>query len=137
MSGSTTDNTWSVPSCVLLWSATSPKETPSSFVQLKVTMPHTLLVSFSLLALVVTARPIVPISYVLNYDLCLLFIHMSLSKANIPNPWKFRTLSKPFLRSAQSPLSYCFSPSLPCSSNNLGNPTSTFSALRKMELMFV
>lgn len=33
-------------------------------------MAHTLLVSFSLLALVVTARPIVPISYVFNYGLC-------------------------------------------------------------------
>ena len=30
------------------------------------TMPHTLLVSFSLLALVVTARPIAPVSYVFN-----------------------------------------------------------------------
>jgi hypothetical protein len=36
----------------------SPKITPSSFV---LTMPHTLLVSFSLLALVVTARPTVPV----------------------------------------------------------------------------
>ncbi len=34
------------------------------------TMPHTLLVSFSLLALVVTARPIAPVSYVLNHKPC-------------------------------------------------------------------
>ncbi len=74
-SGSTqaADNIWSVPSYVLsgLWSQTSPKIIPSfSSCDSTFTMPHTLLVSFSLLALVVTARPIVPVSYVLNYDLC-------------------------------------------------------------------
>ncbi|KAI9438309.1 hypothetical protein H4582DRAFT_1954147 [Lactarius indigo] len=65
-SGSTTDNTCSVPSCVLsglpVRSPTSPNIIILHSCDSTPTMPHTLLVSFSLLALVVTARPIAPVS---------------------------------------------------------------------------
>lgn len=121
--------------CVLLWSPTSlsPKRTFPSFV---VTMPHTLLVSFSLLALVVTARPIVPVSYVLNYDLSSLHSYFSFP-SEYSQPIEVQNAVKAIFeeRTKSVVLLSCTLPTF--SSYNLGNPTSTFSALRMMKSMFV
>lgn len=59
-------------------------------------MPHTLLVSFSLLALVVTARPIAPVSYVLYDDPCpSQLTHMYALHTHRPAPLPYSDSSQP------------------------------------------
>jgi hypothetical protein len=71
-------------------------------------MPHTLLVSFSLLALVVTARPIAPVSYVFYGDQCRsqlthICVPAAVITRNLP---RFETPSKLSSRTAPSSFKY-------------------------------
>ena len=78
-------------------------------------MPHTLLVSFSLLALVVTARPIAPVSYVFYGDQCRSRLTRVCAAPTVItcNPPRFRTPSKLSSRTAPSLSKYIHTRSPP------------------------